>query len=98
MLRQPYRAGWYYTGPVRAQSPSGMASGGQVEGHLKYICLVVAAYSELYAAEVTLANLRPGQVCLRTQQSQRMMETQEKGIKSSEEKTWWFSNLPKLPD
>ena len=70
-LRQPYRAGWYYTGPVRARSPSGMVSGGQVEGHLKYIWLGVAAYSELYVAEITLANLRLGQTCLHKQQSQR---------------------------
>lgn len=49
-----------------------MAPGGQVEGYLKYIWLgVVAAYSELYVAEITLANLRLHQTCLHKQQSQR---------------------------
>lgn len=48
------KAGWYYTRPVRAQSPSPVVSGGQVEGHLRYLWPGVPACSEFCVATIML--------------------------------------------
>lgn len=46
-----------------------MVSEGQVEGHVRHLWPGVAAYSELYAAEIMLENLRLGQSCLHQEQT-----------------------------
>lgn len=46
-----------------------MVYGSQVEGYLRYLWPGVAAYSDLYIAEVMLENLRLGQTCLHQEES-----------------------------